>query len=199
MPDSVDPKPWWDSQLEWNLPDSLHDTMRMGQRLLRNIPATLSAYKLGKTTPQDHLEPDPVERITVQVPKPFSEAAQAPAETQPEGKQGTRPLPKILPPPPRPPALQRREQQGQWILSGNNPARSNTAPVVRTGAQPAAQPAERCQPYVLPPLGSELAEKPFRPTDAAQEAKVAKVSGIVEQKHLTLEQLLDPDFCDYTT
>jgi hypothetical protein len=81
-------KPWWDSQLDWNLPDNLHESLRLGRNLLRNIPQTLTAYRLGKTSPIDTVEPDPVEKI-----KGFEPVKRTPQ----------RPLPRIMPPPPKPP------------------------------------------------------------------------------------------------
>jgi hypothetical protein len=233
--DNMEGKCWWESQLDWTLPDSVQDTIEAGGRLLRNIPATLSAYKLGKTSPMDHLCPDPVEKITRKnLKKPASTAA---AGSQPQ--KDTRPLPRILPPPPKPPSLQKREQESQWVRAGGGQsagsAASSPAPwaatvkssnvpspsvEVETSIDAAAVSAsavakaylqtsatethrniavkkdERKSPPTSP---TSVPPKPTVISEVKQEELTNRVKETVEEKHLTLEQLLDPDFCGYTS
>lgn len=85
-------RPWWESRLDWTLPESLEITLRMGRNLMRNIPQTLAAYRLGKASPLDELEPDPVEKI-----------GDGKSQTVESQKPKVSKAPKVVPPPPPPP------------------------------------------------------------------------------------------------
>lgn len=211
MAENSGSKPWWESQLDWNLPDSLHDTLRMGRHLLRNIPSTLSAYKLGKSSPVDHLEPDPVEKI---------------GSPKPAAKQSTtRPMPRIIQPPPPPPLPPRpitlglpRAVNMPAVLPASSqaialPASNNPLPTVRQ-TMVAVRPDAVAQLNIQQPIA--LPHGPARvgdrldaarnesvvkqipgPAPAAKDIEKQKPAEETESRKLTLENLLDPDYVDY--
>jgi hypothetical protein len=177
-------KPWWESRLDWTLPENLETTLRMGRNLLRNIPATISAYRLGKASPLDELEPDPVERIGAKKQDQEPQAVHAQSKA--------RPAPKVIPPPPPPPP-----PPVQWGV----PRAINMPPAVSKPAWQAAKPSELLKKLeqtlsrhtdLLKKLETSLVIKqPEQP----EKEKAKEGSQQKSEKKLTLEQLLDPDFC----
>jgi hypothetical protein len=160
-------KPWWESRLDWTLPESLETTLRMSRDLLRNIPQTLSAYKLGKSSPLDELEPDPIERIG-------SGKRQAKVEaTKPRVARA----PIVVPPPPPPPV--------QWGIRAINMPPASSKPAW----MPLGDEDEALDEPEIQSMHDKLKalEKTLQQVIAREEAK-----GV-----LSLEQLLDPEFCDY--
>jgi hypothetical protein len=91
-------RPWWESRMDWTLPESLEITLRMSRDLLRNIPQAVSAHKLGKTSPLDELEPDPIEKMVVEKTTTEIHIAEE-SRTTPRSK-----APRVVPPPPPSPA-----------------------------------------------------------------------------------------------
>jgi hypothetical protein len=110
-------RPWWESRLDWTLRENLEITLRMSRDLFRNIPQTLSAYRLGKASPLDELEPDPIEKIAdIKIPEPVVATKAKVAKA-----------PKVLPPPPPPPV--------QWGIRA-----VNMPPVTKPTSLSATQP-----------------------------------------------------------
>jgi hypothetical protein len=132
MASGSEQKNWWETNLDWNLADSLQETVEAGNRMIRSLPSALSAHHLGKSTPIDSVGSDPVEKIKAQQP---SEPARS--ERQP----------KMLAAPPKPACLQKKLNNSQSI---------------------------KLRAVNFPPLKED---KP--------------------KPKLTLEMLLDPEFCDY--
>lgn len=75
--------------MDWGLAESVQDTLEAGQRALRSLPSTLSAYKLSQPSPVDHIEPDPVAKMKC------------------TGQQMSVPRSKFLAPPPKPACLEK--------------------------------------------------------------------------------------------
>lgn len=92
-------RPWWESRMDWTLPESLEITLRMSRDLLRNIPQAVSAHKLGKTSPLDELEPDPIEKMVVEKTTTELHIAE-----QPRTAHRSKTPPTVVPPPPPSPA-----------------------------------------------------------------------------------------------
>jgi hypothetical protein len=184
---------WWENQLDWSLPDSLEDTLKIGGQLIKNIPATLAAYRLGKTSPVDRLESEPVEKITTKNLKP--QIVTEPAESVQKTEVGkTRPAPRVLPPPPKPPSLIKREQErlkAQSVRAVNMPSSLET----QTGFGGIAPPGAPAAQVETASSSAQISTM----TEEEHDELVQKVNEIVETKGLTLEQLLDPEFCEYTS
>ena len=89
-------RPWWESRMDWTLPGNLETTLRMGRDLLRNIPQAVSAHRLGKTSPLDELEPDPITKMVVE--KTTTERTIA-EKTRTSSRSNA---PRVVPPPPPP-------------------------------------------------------------------------------------------------
>jgi hypothetical protein len=161
-------KPWWESRLDWTLPESLETTLRMGRDLLRNIPQTLSAYNLGKTSPLDELEPDPIERIG---------SGKRQAQTEATKVKVAR-APIVVPPPPPPPV--------QWGIRAINMPPASSKPVWM-------------------PLQDDDTRELYEPEVESMQQRLKKLERTLqetiareeEKNALCLEQLLDPEFCDY--
>lgn len=193
MVDNLESKQWWESEMDWTLPNSLQGTLEAGQRLLRNIPATLGAYRLGKSTPLDRLNPDPVEKLTAEKTKGCdnSSPAQAPASN---GSAPRKPLPRIIEPPPKPPALLRRTQpSSQSSPRINQQGQSTSAPQGPRAVDMTAMAANSA--LVNDEQNSPVSNSPVNEEPAIKE----KIAQIVEERKITLEQMLDPDFCGYSS
>jgi hypothetical protein len=188
-----DSKSWWENQLDWSLPDSLEDTLKIGGQLIKNIPATLAAYRLGKTSPVDRLESEPVEKISTNNLKPKIVAASSESSQKAEvGK--TRPAPRVLPPPPKPASLIKREQERlktQSVRAVNMP----TSLEMQSGFGGIAPPGAPLAQVETASSSNQISIM----TEEEHDELVHKVNEIVESKGLTLEQLLDPEFCEYTS
>jgi hypothetical protein len=91
-------RPWWESRMDWTLPETLETTLRMSRDLLRNIPQAVSAHKVGKTSPLDDLEPDPIEKMVVEKTTTELHIVEESRTTQ-RSK-----APRVVPPPPPSPA-----------------------------------------------------------------------------------------------
>lgn len=184
-------KPWWESQLDWNLPGDLENTVRMSRDVLRNIPATLSAYRLGKTSLVDEFEPDPVVKIGG-----TKSTSEKPKFTI------TRPIPRVVPPPPPLPPVKpvtlgvprgvavpdKLQADVFW-----NPLKSISATYARLQAIPRSREtgSEKTAEKAL--ISVRMLEVTMAPTH-----KIANKKTLPEPRNkLTLEQLLDPEFCDY--
>lgn len=150
-------KPWWETQLEWNLAENLQNTLEVSQRILKkNIPSTMSAHRLNKPSKIYDIELDPVEKIKYQAPNAASK--------------------------PVPPTSAKSSAQ-----SPVKPA----APKPRVPLPPRAV----NMPSNLP-IAAPSAEDIVRA--ACDKIVAQRVANAIDANHLTLAQLLDPDFCDYT-
>jgi hypothetical protein len=134
---------WWEHDLEFSLA-GVHGTLAAGQRLLKNIPNTIQQHKLGKFSPMDGIEPDPVEKIK--------------AQEQAQKNTGPR-MPKPMPEPPKPECLERKEAQRKEL-------------------------ERKAQEEQL-----QLA--------TSQTIRAVNLPSRIPVKKVTLENLLDPDFCEY--
>ena len=102
MASGAEHKNWWETNLDWSLSGSLHETVEA----FRTLPSTLNAHRLNKPSPVDSLAPDPVEKI-----KMNDDSAPARAERQP----------RIIEAPPKPACLQKKLTNSQSIkLRGVN-------------------------------------------------------------------------------
>ena len=143
-----DSKNWWETQLEWNLAENLQNTLEQSQRMLKNIPATMSAHKLNKPSKIYELEADPIEKIKYQAPN-----------------SGRKP---VVSPPPKPVCLQPKPVPAPRAVNMPRDLKS-------TGPSPDEIVRTACDRIIA-----------------------QKVADAIDTNHLTLSQLLDPEFCDYT-
>ncbi len=185
-------RPWWESQLDWNLPGSLEDTLRLSRDVIRNIPATLSAYRLGKTSRVDEIEPDPVVKIGGSY---MTNERQKVAITHP--------MPRAVPPPPPPPLPLQPVTLGVPRGVGipekipmdifRDAVRSMSATYAKLQAIPRSRETSVEKKAEATVRSIAFLEETIAPTRQIPERK----SIPAPRKKLTLEQLLDPDFCDY--
>lgn len=161
-------RPWWESQLDWSLPDSMRDTWRFGRRMVRNIPATLSAYKLGKDSHVDSIEPDPVEKIGT--PK------RAAAQTD---------LAKVA-------ELITQKSEEMTVIERMAPV------AVPTPANETMAPAAVSTRAISAPVSKAAAlPLPAMPKDRRKAKGDEQETPPAPKKKVTLELLLDPDYTDY--
>ncbi len=181
-------KPWWESQLDWNLPGSLETTLRMSRDVLRNIPATLSAYRLGKTSRVDEIEPDPVVKIG---------GAKSTSEMQKITKP--RPVPRVVlvPPPPPLQPVTLGVPRGVGIPDKIPADVFRTKSVSATYAKLQAIPRSRDTSVEKKAETTLLNIQDLHKNAVEPKQEIVDKKQIAPRKKLTLEQLLDPDFCDY--
>jgi hypothetical protein len=194
-------KNWWDN-LDWALAESVQDTIEAGQRALRSLPNTLSAYKLNQPSPVDHIEADPVERM--------------------KSAGRTRPVnPKFLAPPPKPACLEKKAAEKTAVAkttSVEQPALEKKnlekSQQLRAADIPAAEkPAvekknleksQQLRAADIPAADKPAAEKKnleksqqLREADVPAKVTENKSGESVETKRLCLEDLLNPDYDGY--
>lgn len=183
-------RPWWESQLDWNLPGSLEDTLRLSRDVIRNIPATLSAYRLGKTSRVDEIEPDPVVKI-----------GGSNLTNERQKITITRPIPRAVPPPPPLPLqpVTLGVPRGVGIPEKipidifRDAVRSMSATYAKLQAIPRSRETSVEKKAEAAVVNISFLEQTIAPTREIPEGKSAPAP----RKKVTLEQLLDPDFCDY--
>ena len=122
-------KNWWEN-MDWNLGGSVQEKLETSQRILRNLPSTISAHKLDKGTLLDQFQPDPVEKIK--------------ATAKPTPRM---PNPKMLLPPPKPACLEKKRN-----LEKSQNLRKEDVPASKPSESSAEDDCEKTAKFTLEDL-----------------------------------------------